>query len=40
MKSRYSLLILLLGIALNLFSQRTIEYTYDSDGNMDAIRSL
>ncbi len=36
MKSRYSLLILLLGIALNLFSQRTIEYTYDSDGNMES----
>jgi len=36
MKTRYYLLILLSGIALSLFSQRTVEYTYDNDGNMES----
>ena len=35
MKSRYYLLLLLFGIALNLFSQ-SIVFSYDEDGNMES----
>ena len=36
MKARYYLLIWLSGVALNVLSQRTVEYTYDNDGNMES----
>ena len=34
MKSKYYILLLLSGIASSVFSQRTVQFAYDADGNM------